>query len=149
MPRKKAQTLDLFQARTSTAPCVPSIRVAVDDWRAGGYKGISDTTRTLLNFWFHTDHVLQGGEKFAYSKAQKEALETLIYLWEIARAHSQSELIENFCGRQDLKLLQYDDFARYCLKMATGSGKTFVMALAIAYHYLNSTEKPDDFARSF
>ncbi len=49
-----------------------------------------------------------------------------------------------------LKLLQYDDFARYCIKMATGSGKTKVMSLAIAWQYFNALlENGDDYARTF
>ena len=50
----------------------------------------------------------------------------------------------------DLRLLQFDDFARYCVKMATGSGKTKVMSLAIAWQYFNAVaEARDDFARTF
>ncbi len=140
MPAKKdTQTLDLLQARASTAPCVPAIRAAVDEWRAKGYPGVTSTTKTLLNYWFHTDHLLRRGEKFAYNRAQKEAMETLIYLWEIAKIRRAGKLIETYSVRQDLKLLQHDDFARYCVKMATGSGKTFVMALAALYHYFNAS----------
>jgi type III restriction enzyme len=62
----------------------------------------------------------------------------------------QKTLLETFVRRTDIQLLQYDDFARYCLKMATGTGKTKVMALAIAWQYLNSViEGRDDFARTF
>jgi type III restriction enzyme len=47
-------------------------------------------------------------------------------------------------------LLTYDDFARYCIKMATGSGKTKVMSLAIAWQYLNAVNEPsDDYAKTF
>lgn len=143
MPRKAKDagslTLDLLQARTSTAPCVPRIRVAVDLWRGQGYPGVTATTKTLLNFWFGNDHDLPVIGKFAYNRAQKEAMETLVYLWEIAKARRASKLIETYCVRQDLELLKHDEFARMCVKMATGSGKTFVMALAIAYHYFNAT----------
>ena len=59
-------------------------------------------------------------------------------------------LVETFATRSDLRLLQYDDFARYCVKMATGSGKTKVMSLAIAWQFFNATaEARDDFARTF
>ena len=53
-------------------------------------------------------------------------------------------------AEQDLRLLQYDDFARYCIKMATGSGKTKVMALAMAWQYFNAVaEGRDDYAKTF
>ena len=86
MPRKpKAplSQLDLLEARTSTAPCVPQIREAVAKWKEGGiksgYKGISNTTRILLNHWFYTDHK----SRFKYHGFQQEAIETLIYLYEL------------------------------------------------------------------
>ena len=67
MARKKRQTaaptqtelLDIT-SRLRTGPCVPALREAVKAWRAGGYKGITDTTRILLNHWFHTSHRIAG-----------------------------------------------------------------------------------------
>ncbi len=88
--------------------------------------------------------------KFAYHYSQQHAIETLIYLYEVAKVRRQKALIETFAGRPDLKLLQYDDFARYCVKMATGSGKTKVMALAVAWQYFNAVaEARDDYAKTF
>jgi type III restriction enzyme len=58
--------------------------------------------------------------------------------------------VETFATRSDLRLLRYDDFARYCVKMATGSGKTKVMSLAIAWQFFNAVaEARDDFAKTF
>lgn len=104
----------------------------------------------MLNYWFHTDHRLLDGRKFAYHYSQRHAIETLIYLYEIAKVRRQNSSIESYSARQDLKLLQYDDFARCCVKMATGSGKTKVMALAIAWQYFNAVaEGRDDYATTF
>ena len=72
------------------------------------------------------------------SYAQREAIETLIYLYEVVQVRRQKDLIEKFATRADMRLLQYDLFPRYCVKMATGSGKTKVLALAIAWHYFNA-----------
>jgi len=142
--------LDILEARVATAPLVPGIREKVKGWREGGYKGISDTTRILLNYWFHTDHRLPNGRKFAYHNFQREAVETLVYLYEVANARRHKGLVETFATRSDLRLLQYDDFARYCVKMATGSGKTKVMSLAIAWQFFNAVaEARDDFAKTF
>jgi len=55
MPRKKKDDpgqIGLLEVRVSTAPCVPGIRDKVKSWRDGGYKGVTDTTRLLLNHWF-------------------------------------------------------------------------------------------------
>ena len=153
MPRKSKHDpaqLGLLEARVSTAPCVPAIREKVRAWRDGGYDGVTDTTRLLLNYWFRTDHRSWNGQKFFYHYFQREAVETLVYLNQVAKVRRHKGLVETFATRSDLRLLQYDDFARYCVKMATGSGKTKVMSLAIAWQFFNATaEARDDFARTF
>ncbi len=138
---------------TKTAPCVPSIITKLEAWREGGirdgYKGITDTTRTLLNHWFFTDHRRPGAPDFKYHTSQQLAIETLIYLFEVAQTRRQRSLLETFSTTGDLRLLQHDDFARYCVKMATGSGKTKVISLAIAWQYFNAVnEDRDDFAKT-
>lgn len=144
---------DLLQARGSTAPAVPLVREAVAAWKEGNYRGISATTRTLLTWWFPKDgHRLgrRAGPPFRYHPFQREAIETLIYLYEVEEIRRQKTLLETFVRRPDVQLLQYDEFARYCLKMATGSGKTKVISLAVAWQYLNAVvEGRDDFARTF
>ena len=138
MARKRKEDPDqlgLLEARVATAPLAPDIREKVKAWREGDYKGVSETTRVLLNYWFYTDHRLPNGRKFAYHYFQREAIETLIYLYEAAKVRRHKSLVETFATRSDLRLLQYDDFARYCVKMATGSGKTKVMSLAIAWQF--------------
>jgi type III restriction enzyme len=153
MARKRKQNpdqIDLLDARVATAPCVPGIREKVKAWREVGYKGVSETTRILLNYWFQTDHKLPDGRKFKYHPFQREAAETLIYLYEVAKVRRHKSLVETFATRSNLRLLQYDDFARYCVKMATGSGKTKVMSLTIAWQFFNSVaEARDDFAKTF
>ena len=134
----------------SSAAAVPSIQVAVKAWRQGGYKGATATTRELLAHWFETDHRLPDGRRFAYHYFQREAIETLIYLWEVEQVRSRKALLERYARGMDLKLPQYDDFVRYSVKMATGSGKTKVMALAVAWQYLNAAREPNpDYAKTF
>src|ERR1700739_2595563 len=89
MPRKKRATPDNPQvelldvtSKLRTAPCVPALREAVKAWVAGGYKGITATTRILLNYWFYTDHKMPTGAPFKYHRSQQEAMETLIFVWE-------------------------------------------------------------------
>lgn len=154
-PAKKAppssQQLGLIEPTLKTAPCVPAIREALADWRRRGYKDVTETTRTLLDYWFHTDHRLPDRRPFRYHDSQRAAIETLIYLYEVAKVRRHQNLIEKFAPKtQDLHLLQYDNFARYCTKMATGSGKTKVMSLAIAWQYFNAVaEGREDFAKVF
>src|SRR6202521_807751 len=147
MARKKtvapSQT-DLLDvtAKLRTGPCVPALREAVRAWKAGGYKGITDTTRVLLNHWFFTDHRLPTGLPFRYHSSQQEAIETLIFVWEHEKIRSRKALLERYAfDLAHLQLPQHDGFPRYCVKMATGSGKTKVMALAIAWQYLNAVRE--------
>ncbi len=133
-----------------TAPCIPALREAVDTWRESGYKGTTKTTKELLNYWFYTDHILPNGNRFAYYTSQKESIETLIYVYEVEKVRTRKELLERFAFyTKDLRLPPYDEFARYCIKMATGTGKTKVMALAIVWQYLNAVrEDEEQFAKT-
>lgn len=127
-----------------------AIRRAVDEWRDKQWPGITDTTRTLLNFWFRSDHRLANGRPFAYHQSQREAMETLVYLYEVQGVHRHKDLIERYAGAANFRLLRFDDFARYGVKMATGGGKTKVMALAIAWQYFNAVAGGRaDYARTF
>jgi len=154
MPRKpKApkEQLGLLEVRSPTAPCVPALRAAVQEWREKDYAGITDTTRTLFKYWFPKDGHRMGGRKFEYHYFQREAIETLIYLYEVANVRRHKDLLEGYAkATPNLRLLQHDDFARYAVKMATGSGKTKVMALAIVWQYFNVVaEARDDYAKTF
>jgi len=144
---------DLFDLSPflKTAPCVPALRKLVTEWRDGGYKGITSTTRTLLNFWFSTDHRLPNGQLFKYHEAQREAIETLIYVYEVAKVRSRKDLLEHYASAQSqIHLPGYDEFARYCTKMATGSGKTKVMSLAIVWQFFNAVREDEgDYAKTF
>ena len=134
-----------------TAPCVPALRKLVSEWRDNGYQGITRTTRTLLNYWFFTDHKLPNGQLFKYLDAQREAIETLIYVYEVAKVRTRKDLLEKYApANSQVRLPAYDEFARYCTKMATGSGKTKVMSLAIVWHYFNAVrENEDNYAKTF
>lgn len=143
---------DIFniEEQLNTAACVPAIREAVKAWRADNYKGITDTTRELFNFWFLTDHILPGGQPFRFHRAQKEAIEALIYIFEIAKVRTRKDLLEKYAfATNDLRLPPYDDFARYCVKMATGSGKTFVMSMSIVWQFANYLRGEQGYANTF
>jgi len=136
--RNQQELLDIT-GRLRTAPCVPALREAVKAWCAGGYKGTTETTKKLLNYWFETQHKLPSGREFSYHSSQREAIETLIFVWEYEKVRSRKTLLERFAENiKNLRLPTYDEFARYCIKMATGSGKTKVMSLVIAWQYFNA-----------
>lgn len=141
MARKRKQNpdqIDLLDARVATAPCVPGIREKVKAWREGGCKGVSDTTHILLNYWFHTDHKLPDGRKFKYHHFQREAIETLIYLYEVAKVRRHKNLVETFATRSDLRLLWCENTTRL-----TGKPWAYLKVLQTAYKQLQPTRFED------
>ena len=140
--------------RESHAALVPSIRDAVHGWRVegDGYAGVTETTRLLLRHWFETDHE-SAGEPWRYYYCQREAIETVIFLYEVMQARRLADLAGEFDpdGRVYVRPA-LDRWARYVLKMATGSGKTKVMSLVIAWAYFNAVREPErreDYAKTF
>lgn len=127
------------QRRDSVAPLVPRIRTAVDAWRASGYPGASPTSRRLLEHWFLDEHQ-SGGQPFRWYFAQQEAIETLVYLHEVARVRSLAAMVSAYATESVAVAPQ--DFPRYVVKMATGSGKTKVMSLAITWAYFHALREP-------
>lgn len=84
--------------RPSKTLLVNSIRAEVDAWRNTGYaspKGISSTSLRLLEFWFDQDHI-RNGELFHFRFAQREAIETIIYLYEVKKVRDNALLAENY-----------------------------------------------------
>lgn len=153
---KQAAEGDLFDItdKLRSAPCVSALREAVKAWRAGGYKGTTETTKHLFNYWFETDHRLPNGRAFSYHHSQRTAIETLIFVWEYEKIRSRKGLLERYAETlKGVRLSPYDEFARYCIKMATGSGKTKVMSLVVAWQFLNAVrESPEvakDYAKTF
>ncbi|MGI8875432.1 MAG: DEAD/DEAH box helicase family protein [Egibacteraceae bacterium] len=122
--------------RPSPLPLVNAVRVEVDAWRAGGYAGASTTSRRLLEHWFLDEHRTPDGEPFAYFFAQREATETIVYLHEVAQVRTTGQLIARYAGTP--VAAAGEPFPRYVVKMATGSGKTKVMSLAIAWSYFHA-----------
>ncbi len=151
--KEESIQLDLFDLTQylRTAPCVPTLRRLVAEWKTNDYQGVTPTTRTLLNYWFATDHRLANRQLFKYHDAQQEAIETLIYVYEIAHIRSRKALLEQYApASSEIRLPAYDDFARFCTKMATGSGKTKVMSMAIVWQYFNAVrENAEDYAKTF
>ncbi len=148
-PSVQTELLDVTE-KLRTGPCVPALREAVKAWRVGGYKGITETTRILLNHWFFNDHKLSTGAPFKYHRSQQEAIETLIFVWEYEKVRSRKALMERYAqSLSDVFLPLYDDFSRYSIKMATGSGKTKVMSLTVAWQFLNAVRESDNIAKDY
>jgi len=115
----------------SEAVCVNNLRLKVKEWREKGYPGVTETTRYLLNFWFEQPR----DKVFWFS--QREAVETLIYLYEVEEILKVSELLNKFGAFKVSGYEEYDKYPRYAFRMATGSGKTLAMALLSVWSFFN------------
>lgn len=126
-------------------PLVEKVRRGVCKWRASGYAGASETTRALLTWWFTRDHFLYGAagpELFAWRFAQREAVESAIWLYEVEQARDPYSLIQyDSSGAVSVGMFD-EDWTRYVLKLATGAGKTKVMSLLIAWSYFHKLYEP-------
>ena len=111
-------------------PLVNQIRPRVKAWRDAGYPGVTAITKRLLEHW--TDPEEFDNRRFFF--CQLEAAETLIWLTEAADSEKVGLDIPGDGG----------EFRRLCAKMATGTGKTIVMAMVIAWHILNKVTYPQD-----
>jgi len=110
-------------------PLVNQIRPRVKAWREGGYAGVTGITRRMLDHWNNPQE-----RDYRYFFCQIEAIETLIWLTEAPSSEKVGIEIPSDGG----------EFQRICAKMATGSGKTVVMAMLIAWQVLNKITYPQD-----
>ena len=134
-PKQMAFETEWTADRIEENKLINKIRERVAVWRQGGYVGITKTTAQLLDYWKRPDR----GRRLFF--CQIEALETVIYISEVASKYGDA-WIENDLHRanEDSNPLLF----RIAFKMATGSGKTVVMAMIIAWHTLNKLANPQD-----
>ncbi|RCK39316.1 type III restriction-modification system, res subunit [Thalassospira profundimaris] len=138
---RRPASYDVFDARNNTKrteklDMVNTIRSRVDQWREDSYPGVTIVTRKLLEHW-HDETARQHPFYFC----QLEAIETLIWWVEGAEAYKQGIYVPGDGG----------PWERLCNKMATGAGKTTVMAMIITWQVLNAQTYPKrnkDFSRA-
>jgi len=157
--------MELFKEETSDdLPFVNALRVDIKRWRESGYRGATAVTKDLLAWWMREDHARR------LFFCQREAVETIIYLLELAipnrLAATQYKNFEVDAGNIELllkgekptfKTIEGDFFPRLidppfdkdaialrrmACKMATGSGKTIVMAMLITWAFCNRSRNP-------
>jgi type III restriction enzyme len=144
-------------------PLVPELRRQVKAWRDRGYDGASNTSRSLLDWWFKEEHLMATASAdrnapqeralltpFEYFFAQREAIETIIYLVDVVGAKDKYDLIR-FDRSGAVSTGMFDEsWRRFVVKMATGAGKTKVLSLALAWSYFHKLyEVSSEMARNF
>ncbi|WP_312381006.1 BPTD_3080 family restriction endonuclease [Stutzerimonas balearica] len=142
MTGRRPAGYEIFDTRANTVRAVQldlvnRIRERVDAWRDAGYPGVTSVTRKLLEHWYDQE----SNRAYAFYFCQLEAIETLIWHVEAPADFKQGIAIPGDGGAWE----------RLCNKMATGSGKTTVMAMIITWQVLNALTYPKrnkDFSRA-
>ena len=111
----------------------------VQSWVDQGWPGITQTTLELFNYWFQRG----ADDEERFYDCQRRAIETVVYCYEILKPQTLLELFERVTPEalyQHLPLKQEVEttpFQKYAVKMATGSGKTWVLAALLVWQYFN------------
>ena len=135
-------------------PLVAELREKVKEWRDKNYAGASDTSKALLDWWFKEEHILPDKNgatyHFRYYFAQREALETVVWLYEVAKVKDKYDLIRyNSTGVLSPQMFT-EEWLRFVIKMATGAVKTKVMSLVVAWAYFHKKyEENSKLAKNF
>ncbi|MGI8492251.1 MAG: BPTD_3080 family restriction endonuclease [Acidimicrobiales bacterium] len=139
-----AVDLDPTGERREQNSLINDIRREVELWRARGWNGVTPYTRKLLSYWAASPPVRDDPVLFC----QREAAETAVFLAEVAGRHGTADYRSRL-GPENR--LHNDGLPRVGLKMATGAGKTVVMAMLIAWQTVNKVMTPADarFAKRF
>lgn len=143
IPTKKGdqQYIDLGTSQSAEKHSINEIRKEVKAWRDSAYPHTTRITKELLNHWFNNP--FRSRRLFF---AQREAIETSIWINEIAAKSNAGQNILNQIAFHQIINEQDNKFnlPRFAFKIATGGGKTVVMAMQILYHYLNRQEYRND-----
>ncbi len=125
-------------------PLVNALREDVRRWRQSGYEGATPVTKKLLQHWWREDKIRR------LFFCQLEAVETIVYLAEIREANRRTRFTSKVTAENMASLLDRPEdsdlppLRRYGCKMATGAGKTVVMAMLISWAFSNRGQFPSD-----
>lgn len=147
IPTRQSGQKEAFEwnedAEGYTTHIINLCRKEIGIWRLANYPNTTRVSKELLNYWFKDPERLVTKKLFF---AQQEAVETAIWINEVAEKSNAGQHILNLLrqGQQTVSDEPTDQLPRIAFKMATGSGKTVVMACLICYHYFNRQEYRSD-----
>ena len=143
--RTGSEQLQMFREEEwDDLPLVNALRADVERWRETNYRNATPVTRELLRHWARDDLLRR------LFFCQREAVETIIYLAEIRQGGKRILGTPQFTDENLAALVDspnepdIPNLIRYGCKMATGSGKTVVMAMLIAWAFCNRGKVPSD-----
>ncbi|NJC27908.1 DEAD/DEAH box helicase [Neolewinella antarctica] len=125
-------------------PLVAETRRRVHEWRSSGYQGASTTTLALLEYWFEGNHYEpETDDTFQFYFAQRESFETIAWLYETAKYREKYDMVR-LAGDSLVSPNHFEeDWTRYVIKMATGTGKTKVLGLVLVWSYFHNLYETD------
>jgi type III restriction enzyme len=135
-------------------PLVDELRKQVKDWRDSNYEGATETSKALLKFWFQTEHLIPrndgGADQFQFYFSQREAIETIIYLYDVVQFKDKYDLLRFDSSGAVSANMFTETWRRLVVKMATGSGKTKILALTLVWSFFHKLyEEESGLARNF
>lgn len=149
VPQTRGNQRQLFSSKelekNYSGLLINKIRKEISTWRNFNYNNFSDVTRVtkeLISHWFLIDKKEDWKKLFF---AQREAIEITIWINEVAhKSNSGSNILQELKSANKISENYIYNLPRISFKMATGTGKTVVMAMQILYHFLNRTEYRND-----
>ena len=114
-----------------------------NEWETGKFiSKVTPVTAELLQYWFKSPYTEM--REFNFNKGQKQAILNTIYVHEVLKTQSVFDMYEEVApellGQMDFSILKQSkyDIPKYAIKMATGTGKTWVMHALLIWQYLNA-----------
>lgn len=128
-------------------------KMANKEWEEGVFlEKVSSVTKDLLRFW-DPKGSFSDMRDFNFHEGQWQAILNSIYMHEILKIKSVHDMYMSvypeLLQEMDLLDLKKDKYAhpKYCIKMATGTGKTWVLSALLIWHYLNSKHEEESSGR--
>jgi len=138
----------------SLQPKVQADCVGLENGVAPILEKVSPVTADLLRWWFQQDCV--DGRTVNFHEGQRQAILNAIYAHEVLQVETLVDLYQKVAAEDLLVARRYEEVQRsahpkYCLKMATGTGKTWVLQALAYWQLLNAARAPEDarFTRNF
>jgi type III restriction enzyme len=125
-------------------------------WESGEFlSSVSETTKNLLRHWLHEEYA--GLRTLNFHEGQRQSILNTIYIHEVLKSKNIGDVYQTISpdlllGDVGLSTMMQQKYShpKYCIKMATGTGKTWVLEALLIWQYLNSKdEESGNFSKNF
>lgn len=125
-------------------------------WEDGSFlENVTPTTQNLLKYWFDPAYIDLRDVNF--HEGQRQAIMNIIYIHEILKKDKILDVYSEIAPQlllepgSDLRVLgdKFYNYPKYCVKMATGTGKTWVLEALLIWQYLNARHEDGNYTKNF